>query len=326
PDLLFPSSDQGVRNIISIHRVDEEVAKRVLALKSLGTSVLNEVAGGAVHPVNFVPGGVVRDIREETRSSLVERLEQAKPLLAETAHLMKMLLRRNEEAVNNLGTAPMSHLSIKGDGEMILTGDRLEVVGVEGESRGGFSPLEAVESLEDIGEPHSHIKSVRLSELGSVRVGALARINVNRLFGTTVADGELEEIKSLWGFPLQQTMVGHAVRMMEMMHAWDKMMEILQEVPGEKTYEGMSLSSGRGVGVVEGPEGILLYDLVIDDEGRVERLAVTAPLQFNLPGLESSLEEGARYVLAGGERGERVRNRLEMAVRAYAPCTLCGVR
>ncbi|MDY6795882.1 MAG: nickel-dependent hydrogenase large subunit [Actinomycetota bacterium] len=325
PDLLFPSSDPGVRNIISIHRVDEEVARRVLDLKSLGTAVLAEVAGGGVHAVNFVPGGVIRGVDEEVRKKLIGRLEQAKPLLLETGRLIKMLLRRNEEAVNNLGIKPTAYLAIKGEGGMALEGDRLTVIKEDGASQEDLASGEIPERVEEIPKPHSHIKGVSLSRIGDIRVGALARLNVNRLYGTQMADEELDEIKSMWGFPLHQSMISHAARMVEMINAWEKMMEILREAPGEEVSSGLTISPGRGVGVVEGPEGTMIYDLVLDEEGRVRKLRITAPLQFNLPGLEGSLAEGAQNMFSGGELGERERNRLEMAVRAYAPCTLCGV-
>jgi coenzyme F420-reducing hydrogenase alpha subunit len=325
PDLLFPSSDPGVRNIISIYRVDEEVVRRVLNLKSLGTAVLREAGGAPVHAVNFVPGGAIKDLTEERKKSLIKRLTDAKPLLVETGRLIKLLLRRNEEAVNTLGINPTSYLSIKGEEGIVLMGDRLEAVGPEGESLGVLQPAETAARVSEKDKATSHIKGVTLSEIGEVRVGPLARLNINRRYGTQLADTELEEIKTHWGFPLHHSMISHAARIIEMIHAWEKMIEILGRPPGEVTRRELPLTAGTGVAVVEGPEGIFIYRLVLNQEGLVEELNITSPLQLNLGVMEGSLEESARNLLGGAEPGERTRNRLEMAVRAYAPCILCGV-
>jgi coenzyme F420-reducing hydrogenase alpha subunit len=325
PDLLFPSSDPGLRNIISINRVDEEVVKRVMALKSLGTYVAREVGGKAVHGVNFMPGGVVFDISDETRAELIERLNEAKPLLIETGRLIKLLLRRNEEAVNTLGTAPTSYLSLKSDEGMTITGKSLTVVNAEGESPGVLSAREATGRLEESNLPHSHIRSARLSESGEVRVGPLARLNVNRRYGTELADEELEEVKSQWGFPLHQSMIGHAARILEMINAWEKMIEILGRTGGDLLRVELPSSAGKGVGVVEAPEGTLFYSLVIDEGGLVKELSFTTPLQFNINALERTLQESAQSVLGRGEPEERAIVLLETAIRAYAPCIPCGV-
>ncbi|MBN2025369.1 MAG: nickel-dependent hydrogenase large subunit [Actinobacteria bacterium] len=325
PDMLFPSSDPGLRNIISIHSVDEEVVKRLMTLKSLGTGVLREVGGRAVHPVNFVPGGAVRDIPEERRKTLTDRLNEAKPLLIETGRLVKLLLRRNEEAVNSLGVEKTACLALKNDRGLTITGASLLAIGPEGEALGTLSPEEAAERVEESNADHSHVRSAKLSGVGEVRVGPLARLNVNGLYGSRQADEELEEVKAQWGFPLHRSMIGHVARILEMIHAWERMMELLGMPAGERTRYELSPSSGRGVGVVEAPEGTLLYDLILE-EGRVKKLSITAPLQFNLKALERSLLESARAVLGGGaEADAKAVAFLETAIRAYAPCIPCGV-
>ncbi len=325
PDLLFPSSDPGLRNIISINRVDEEVVKRLMALKSLGTFVLEEAGGKAVHPVNFLPGGAVRDIPGERKQVLIARLEEARPLLIETAHLMKLLLRRNEEAVNTLGTAPTSYLALKGEGGMVLQGQCLVAVDAGGENAAVLAPEEAAGRLEESNSRHSHIRNVELSGVGEVRVGPLARLNVNGSYGTPQADEELGEVRTQWGFPLHRSMIGHVARILEMIHAWERMTDLLGRPGGERVRRAVMPSAGSGVGAVEAPEGTLVYDLVLGDNGIVRQLSITAPLQFNLRSLERSLQESASAVLGGAETGERATVILETAIRAFAPCVQCGV-
>jgi coenzyme F420-reducing hydrogenase alpha subunit len=324
PDLLFPSSDPGLRNIISINRVDEEIVKRLMVLKSLGTGILRETGGRAVHPVNFLPGGAVHDIGEEKRRALIDKLNEARPLLIETGRLMKLLLRRNEETVNTLGTDETPGLSLKGENGMEVMGSSLVIVDVAGEVKGTLSPEEASERLEENNSRHSHIRSAEISGVGEVRVGPLARLNVNGRYGTALADEELEEVKAHWGFPLHRNMISHVARILEMIHAWERMVELLGLPAGERMRQVLTPSSGNGVGVVEAPEGTLLYRLEMDEDGLVKRLSITAPLQFNLIALERTVLESARAVLKSVETEERATVLLETAIRAFAPCIPCG--
>jgi coenzyme F420-reducing hydrogenase alpha subunit len=325
PDLLFPSSDPGLRNIISINRVDEDVIKRLMVLKSLGTLVLRETGLRAVHPVNFLPGGAVRDIPGETRQALIARLKEAAPLLIETGRLIKLLLRRNEEVVNALGTDATPCLSLKGENGMVIMGSSLTVTDANGDTMGGLSLEEAAEKVEESNSRHSHIRIATLAGMGEVRVGPLARLNVNGGYGTEQADEELEEVKTHWGFPLHRSMIGHAARILEMIHAWERMIDLLGQPPGDRMRQTINPSGGSGAGAVEAPEGTLLYKLILDDEGLVKRLAITAPLQFNLKTLERAVEQSARFAMGGVETGERAAVLLETAIRAFAPCIPCGI-
>jgi coenzyme F420-reducing hydrogenase alpha subunit len=325
PDLLFPSSDPGLRNIISIYRVDEETIKRLMVLKSVATSVLREAGGRAVHPVNFLPGGAVKDIPEERRRALIEKLNEIRPLLIETGRLVKLLLRRNEEAVNMLGSDTVPCLSLKGESGMVTAGKSLAVVGEGGEIVGTLTQQEAAERLQENNSGHSHIRSAEISGIGEVRVGPLARLNVNGRYGTAQADEELEEVKAHWGFPLHRNMISHVARILEMIHAWERMVKLLGLPASEMMRRTFTPSAGSGVGIVEAPEGTLVYGVVLDEMGLVKQLAITAPLQFNLKSLERAVLESARAVSAGVETTERVGSMLETAMRAFAPCIPCGV-
>jgi coenzyme F420-reducing hydrogenase alpha subunit len=110
-----------------------------------------------------------------------------------------------------------------------------------------------------------------------------------------------------------------------MIYAWERMIDLLGQSPGDRMRQTINPSGGSGAGVVEAPEGTLLYKLILDDEGLVKRLAITAPLQFNLKALERAVEQSARFAMRGVETGERAAVLLETAIRAFAPCIPCGI-
>ncbi|MDI6872806.1 MAG: nickel-dependent hydrogenase large subunit [Actinomycetota bacterium] len=323
PDLLFPSSDPGLRNLVSIYRVDEEVVRRLMSLKSLGTAVLREAGGTPVHGVNFRPGGVVRDLPPESRERLADKLRSGEPLLLETARLVKLLLRRSEETVRTAGSIDGSYLAMRYPGGMEITGGgpALYVPGVEGV---------APQPMEDLGERlreepsvHGHVVYAFLEGAEELRVGPLARLNVNGSYGTPRADEELAEVKETWGFPVRYPMVAHALRMLEMIHAWERMLELLREPSQGSLGENLNPGAGKARVYLEAPEGGLVYGLELGEDGLVERLSIVSPLQFNLRSLERSLAEA--FAGTGREGGEKVADVLQMVVRAYAPCIPCGV-
>jgi coenzyme F420-reducing hydrogenase alpha subunit len=325
PDLLFPSSGQNLRSIIGIHKVDEEVVQRVMALKSLGTAILREAGGRAVHPVNFIIGGAIHDIGDERRSELLQRLEEAKPLLVETCHLMKLLLRRNEEVAKGLGTEASSYLALEAETPVALTGTRGKIVGVEGKDEGKVETQDMPARFVENNSSYSHIRHVEIQGITRFRVGPLARLNINGKYGSETADEELEDVKEQWGFPVHQSMLAHMARMLEMMHAWERMKALLSQPAGEVTRTPISYRAGEGVGAMDAPEGLLVYRLEVDGEGLIREMNFIAPLQFNLKALEGSLNETAAAFAGPNDAVERAVGYLEMAVRAYAPCPMCGL-
>ena len=325
PDLLFPSSGQNLRSIISIHKVEEEVVQRVMRLKSLGTAILAEAGGRAVHPVNFLIGGAVKEIAAGRRGELIDRLEEARPLLVETSHLVKLLLRRNEEVIKTLGTDPSSYLALKDDSSLALLGSRVCLVSPEGEDLGSIEMSDMPARFVENNASYSHIKFVEVSGAGRFRVGPLARLNINGKYGSAMPDEELEEIKAQWGFPIHPSMLAHIARMLEMMHAWERMKELLNMPQGEVMRRPVTCKEGRGSSIIEAPEGLLMYDVEVDEEGLIKKLNYVAQLQFNMKGLEASLAETAATYLGPGEPEDRAAGFMEMAVRAYAPCPMCAL-
>ncbi|MGQ9476291.1 MAG: nickel-dependent hydrogenase large subunit [Actinomycetota bacterium] len=323
PDLLFPSSAPALRNLLSIYGVDEDVVRRLMGLKNLGSAVLREVAGKPVHGVNFRPGGVARGVSPEARERLAERLRGAETLLMETARLVKLLLRRNEELVRKGEKAGVSFLALRhprGTGVFGGTPSLLRL----GEEGAVVQDLDGLDQrLRESPTSYGHVVPASLEGAGELLVGPLARLNLNDGYGTPRADEELAEIKETWGFPVRLPLVAHALRMLEIIHAWERMLEILREDHGGSLGESLDPGPGRALVYIEAPEGGMAYDLELDERGLVGNLSIYSPLQFNLRSLEGSLAEA--YARCGTEGKERTRDVLQMLVRAYAPCFPCGV-
>ncbi len=327
PDLLFPTSDVTVRNMLSIYRVEEEIVRKVFSLRALGVMVVEAAGGNPVHPVNIVPGGVLKPLAEDKRLQLLELLTRSESLLDEMSRLVKMLLKRNSELVQSLGDIETCHLALHREDGLALEGGKLRLVGANGEVKEEIAEHAVFEHLVEEPQPYTQVKTARLADGTTFRVGPLSRLNVATRLGTPQAEAELEELKAQWGGKLQKILLNHAARMIEMTYAWERMVALLGDasISGGEVKAPVKAAAGTGVGVVESPEGTMAYYIEISENGVLERLNILSPLQCNLLSLQESLKSGASQMGGVLEAQEVMRNRLEMVVRAYAPCLPCGI-
>ncbi len=327
PDLLFPMSDVAVRNILSIYRVEEEIVRKVFSLRALGEKVVDTVGGSSIHPVNILPGGVLRPLREERRAELLEMLTQSESLINEMSRLVKMLLKRNQEMIQGQQDAETAHAALWVEKGLALQGGRVRVINERNQLMEEVSSEQFFDRITEGVLPHTHIKTARFQENIIFRVGPLSRLSVAGRLGTPKAEGELAEVSYLWEGVPQKSLIYHAARMVEMVYAWERMVELLKEtgITGGDLLRQVEPKSGTGVGLVESPGGILGYYLEINDRGCLERLNIISPLQCNLLPLEEGLRRSARQLAEVLEAQEGMRNRLEMVARSYAPCIPCGV-
>lgn len=324
PDLLFPASDPGVRNLVGLFRVDRDVVGRMMALNSWGESVLRAISARAVHPLTPVPGGLSFIPGEEAIDWLRNSIPEMMGLARETSRLVRMLLRRNEDLVGELEMQDGSQMAA----ETPPFGDSwvgVNIAEFTGERR-KIGAQDLLERAEKVSLSDTLLEGYRVSGDGyGILTGPLSRINVMGSYGTEMADSELEEIKKVWGFPFRGILLSHALRLAEMIMALEKVTGLISEADswgrGESRNE-VPRGSGEGVVALEGAEGLHLLKVKVE-EGYVSCIEYVAPLQWNLVGMLDMLEREGQKV--GEDTGEaRWLSRLEVAVRAYAPCFFCA--
>ncbi len=103
---------------------------------------------------------------------------------------------------------------------------------------------------------------------GIYRVNTLARLNVCEQINTPLAQAELEEFRERFGRPAQSTMLYHWARLIELVYACERVIEILEdpEITDTHVRNEVTPGAGRGVGCVEAPRGTLIHDYVTDAE------------------------------------------------------------
>jgi F420-non-reducing hydrogenase large subunit len=324
PDLLFPASDLGLRNLVGLFRVDRDVVGRMMALNAWGESAMRRIAGRAVHPVLPVPGGLTAYPEEEALKGLRNSLSEVMGLARETSRLVRMLLRRNEDLVGELGKYPAIPLAAVTPpfggswGGIRMAGERGGVGEVQEE--------DLLERVEMVSWRDSLLEVCRLpGQESGVLTGPLSRVNLTGSYGSELADTELEELKKYWGFPLRGMLLSHALRLAEMIMALERIDQLLAEAAswsGGETRRVIPPGIGAAWAALEGAEGLHLYRVEVEG-GHISEVGYLSPLHWNLPGLLEVVQEEAQRAV-GDVSEARQLGRLGVAIRCYAPCFFCA--
>ena len=102
-----------------------------------------------------------------------------------------------------------------------------------------------------------------------VRANTLARLNVCDQMSTPRAQAALEEFRGAFGRPAQATLLYHYARLIELVYACERTIELLNwdGITDTDVRAKVIPGAGRGVGVVEAPRGTLIHHYETDERG-----------------------------------------------------------
>jgi len=336
PDfVLGPGADYSVRNVLGIIQAAPELASQVVKMRQAGQMMIEKFAGKVIHPVVVVPGGFAKPMTEAEREELLaksrEQLEFAKFCVDWAkknvfANLDDATVRLGEITTGFLGTVDPK------DGSLNFFEGMLRLMKPDG-SYQDFSHLEYSFFLGEHVEDWSYSKfpyartwgegfSMELgAPKGIYRVNTLARLNVCDKISTPLANVELEEFRSKFGRPAQSTMLYHWARLIELLYACEKVIELLEdpEITDPHVRNAVEPKAGRGVGCVEAPRGTLIHDYSTDKNGLITRANLIVGTTHNVAPMNMSIRQAAESVIQRGHVTEEALNRVEMAVRCYDP-------
>jgi len=164
-------------------------------------------------------------------------------------------------------------------------------------------------------------------EQGWYRVGPLARVNTCDFIDTPEAEEARKEFKAVTADkPNNITMAYHWARMIETLHAAEKMRDLLDDpdlqgedlvVKGERRSEA--------VGILEAPRGTLFHHYRIDENDQVVMANLIVSTTNNNEPMNQAVTKVAQdYISGKPEITEGMLNRIEVAIRAYDPCLSCA--
>ncbi|MBM9535578.1 Ni/Fe hydrogenase subunit alpha [Desulfobulbus alkaliphilus] len=335
PDfVLGPESDYSVRNVMGLVRSEPELAARVVRMRQLALAMLERFAGKAIHPVAGVVGGFARPMDAgEQRDLLADGQVLLDFACQSLAFAKERIFSRFVEEMLSLGSVTTGFLgTVDAQGSLRLYDGLLRLM----DPGGGLVefPVEEYDQfLAEHVEPWSYAKMVYARSWGEgisldssqprgiYRANTLARINVCDHIATPRAQEELEAFRELFGRPAQGTLLYHWARLIELVYACERTLELLadERIVEPLVHHVVEPGAGRGIGHVEAPRGTLLHEYATDGNGCITRANLIVGTTHNVAPMQLCVRQAADRLIGNGAADEEILNRIEMAVRAYDP-------
>ncbi len=345
PDFIVgPDAPKEERNVIGVvQKVGVETARQVIAMRRRLRELIAYFGGKAIHPVLGLPGGVAKGLKPEDLPQFQQLGKEALEFALFTLQVFKDIVLRNARYVNLLRSDIYTHRTyymglVDGQNKVSFYDGELRVVDPAGKEFARFPAKRYREFIAEHVEPWSQMKFCFLKTLGwhgfkegaqsgVYSVAPLARLNVAEGMATPHAHKAFEDLFStLGGKPVHQTLANHWARVVEIVYAAERLLQLLHE-PGLLGTDLRNLPTKQpaaGIGVVEAPRGTLLHDYETDERGLITRANLLVATQNNAARIAMSVEQAARGLLHKGQVNDGLLNMVEMAFRAYDPCFGCA--
>ncbi len=334
PDLLFGfDADPATRNIIGVIKKFPELAKQGVLMRKYGQEVIKACVGKKIHGTGAIPGGVNKPLSIEERDGLLPEIDQMVEWAVATVKIAKDYTVEHLDTLKNFATTPSNHMSIvREDGAMDLYHGNLRVMDPDGEIiHDGIKPIEYTDYFQEEVRDWSYMKFPFLKSMGNedgwYRVGPLPRVNVCDFIDTPLAEKERKEFKALTGDkPNNITMAYHWARMIELLHAIEKIKELLND-PDLQSDDLVTKGERReeAVAIIEAPRGSLFHHYKVNEQDEVTMANLIVSTTHNNTAMNTAVTRVAEDYLDGKpELTEGLLNHVEVAIRAYDPCLSCA--
>ena len=201
-----------------------------------------------------------------------------------------------------------------------------------------FAPQQYLEHISEQVEPWSYVKFPYLKsigwkgfvdgiESGVYSVAPLARLNVADGMATAEAQKACDELyKTLGGKPVHMTLANHWARVVEMLQAAEKCIELVNdpEITSKEIRTIPTKTPTVGIGIVEAPRGTLIHHYETDERGLITKVNLIVATAHNGARIAMGVDKAAKGLIHGGKVNDGLLNMIEMAFRAYDPCNACA--
>lgn len=336
--VMGPDADYSVRNVIGIANSMPDIGRKVVKMRHMGARMVEILCGKSIHPVAAVGGGFSKPLTEAERKELLEiAKEEVEFAKFSIAYAKENIFPKYLDEVKTVGVIKTGFLgTVDTEGAMNLYDGKGRMMKADG-SYEDFDYQNYLDHIGEAVEPWAFVKfpyakkeggfSMDLDNpVGIYRTNSLARINVVDKINTPLAQKELEEFRSQFGRPVQETLLYNWARLIELLYNAERCIELLNdpEITGTNTRVPVTPRAARGVGVVEAPRGTLIHDYTTDEKGMVTKCNLIVGTTHNNGPINMSVKQAAQLLIKDGNYDETLLNKVEMAIRAYDPCLSCA--
>lgn len=307
PDLL------GIDSILDIPDDSADEGATLLQdsfdIKRVGTQITNVIIGAAIHAPYPTPGGFIKQPNQQEFPKLIESLQKIRP---QVIRGIKKFAEWDIELIRN-----SDYLTLRNDTRYdFLDGNIINSTGLKVPESDFHSFLNSVVI------PYSQAEGyVFTDKHQDYLVGSLARLNFNKdlLHENTQKDAE-EYLKM---FPSNNVHHNNLAQAIEILQCVDEAIEILStiNIQDEKPIRKPP-QSGRGMGVIEAPRGILYHMAQTDEHGMIIDYDVIVPTAQNQINIENDLKKYFNENISKDKK--ELALEAEKIIRAYDPCMSCA--
>ncbi|MEM2648816.1 MAG: Ni/Fe hydrogenase subunit alpha [Candidatus Bathyarchaeia archaeon] len=335
PDFLLGMDfDPHKRNIFYLIENHPEVMKQGIKIRAFGQKIIEYLSGKRIHSSEWiVPGGVRSPLSKDKAEKIMSEYNDILTMTLENISKFKRIMKDLSCEIESFGDFPTYYMGlVTPHGELEHYDGLLRIVDEKGQIVvDKADPKRYYEYIGEAVENWSYMKFPYYKPLGYprgvYRVGPLARLNIVSKCGTPLADKELEEFRE-WGenHVVQNTLLYHYARLIEMLFCIEKVKEILDnpETYSDNIQAMASVNKHIGVGVVEAPRGTLIHHYKVNRRGLVEQANLIIATEHNNLAFNIAITQAAKRYINGGAASRDLLNRIEAVIRAFDPCLSCA--
>ncbi len=345
PDFIVgPDAPKELRNIVGvIGKVGVDVGKKVISMRRRLREFIAYAGGKVIHPVFGLPGGIAKGIDPSELPKLKQLAADGLEFAQFTMQVFTDIVLKNEAYVKMITsdayTSKTYYMGLVDDQNRVNFYDgKIRVVDPDGKEFAKFPAKEYLNHVAEHVEPWSYVKFPFLKQVGwkgftegnnsgIYAVAPLARLNAAAGMATPKAQAEFDKyFKTLGGKPVHHTLANHWARVIEMIYAAERMMELVNDpeitsttirvLPQEKPTVG--------IGVVEAPRGTLFHHYETDDRGIITKANLIVATQNNSARIAMGVDKAAKSLIHDNIVNDGLLNMIEMTFRSYDPCNACA--
>jgi NAD-reducing hydrogenase large subunit len=333
PDLLFGfDAPPEKRNVIGVAQEYPELAKQAVFMRKYGQEIIKATAGKKIHGNGAIPGGVNKNLNTTEVETFKNDIDQMLQWAIDGLALFKDVFKKDAEHLAAFGTFESNFVSIvRPDGALEFYDGPLRAKDPDGKLI--FDGVAAKDYLEYIREGvrnWSYMKFPFIYSLGQekgwYRVGPLARVNNCDFIDSPIAEKERQEFLAVGnGRPVHSTLAYHWARLIETVHAAEKIKELLDD-PDLLGTDLVTTGERRSetVAIIEAPRGTLFHNYRVDENDQVTMANLIVSTTNNNQPMNEAVRQVAEEYLVGNEITEGLLNHVEVAIRAFDPCLSCA--
>jgi F420-non-reducing hydrogenase large subunit len=346
PDFVVgPDAPKAERNILGVvKKVGLEIGGKVIQLLQENHEIAAIVAGRYIHSVSCIIGGMSKPITKEERDRIVEIAKNSVEIGQFSLKLFDDVVLGNKAYVDLILSDAFTHQTyymglVDEKNHANFYDGQVRVVGPDGKELVKYSPQDYLDVVAEHIEPWTYLKFPYIKQVGwkgfvdgpdsgVYRATPLSRLNAADGMATPLAQAAYERFyDTLGGKPVHATLATHWARLVELLYAAERVLELAQdpEITSTDIRTIPTETPTEGVGIVEAPRGTLTHHYITDERGILQKVNLIVGTTNNYAAIDMSIKKAAEGLIQPGKKvDDTVLNMIEMAFRAYDPCFGCA--